>query len=182
MRYTVKRVEALLESVGLSTADAKLWRSKWFNLKRSAPSRGVECILTLKQYILLAKKAGITASDIGCHRGQYHMSRIGDTGDYAPGNCRFLPQEENLEERRINGGLEAIAESRIGKTKQNDRSVYRQSRKISKCFVVTSPKGRTYRGLNLQEFCVKKDLNARMMYRVCSGGRPHYRGWTGEYV
>jgi len=42
--------------------------------------------------------ARITISDIGRHKHQYCLARLGDTGDYVKGNVRFITNEENWRE------------------------------------------------------------------------------------
>lgn len=37
---------------------------------------------------------------IGLRRGQYSLARVGDVGGYHAANCRFLPIEQNVAERK----------------------------------------------------------------------------------
>lgn len=53
----------------------------------------------------MAFKAGLVKpSDIGNTPGTYQLGRIGDTGIYKEGSCRFITFEDNRSEMDSNGG------------------------------------------------------------------------------
>jgi hypothetical protein len=56
--------------------------------------------ITFDEYINMIQDAGLRPSMIGLRRGQYHLARFNDSGAYSPGNCRFIPQEQNQHERK----------------------------------------------------------------------------------
>lgn len=169
------------------------WRTKWQCLKDNAKRKGVSFALSFDEYISLAQEAGVNHPDmIGKGVDKYQMGRLGDSGGYELGNCRFITMRQNLDERRINGGNQKISEKMIGcsgngeqkrgRTKQTHDGVLSQSLKISKSFLLTSPMGVTHSGVNLSEFCRVNNLNQGLMSAVCRGQRTSHKGWTGEYV
>mgnify|MGYP000296477977 CR=1 FL=1 len=160
----VDEAREVLEALGFDPEDI-MWRKKYISLRAGAPQRGRICYLTFKQYMKLAKKAGLThSSEVGVGMEKYQMSRHKDKGDYEWGNCEFLTMEENLRAKHLNGGYEAV-------------SVYR-----AKAFSLTSPKGKIYKGTNLQKFARKHDLLPDKLTAVCRGARNHHKGWTGVYT
>jgi hypothetical protein len=126
MKYAthyVKLGEAtkVLSDLGFSLRYVDQWRYKYQNLRVSAYKRGSILYLSFRQYMKLARKAGIQKpSQIGKTPDKYQMSRKGDIGDYVWGNCRFLTMKENLEEKRENGGLERAANKIRGRNKFTD--------------------------------------------------------------
>jgi hypothetical protein len=193
--------ERVLRSKGFDTNEAAKWKSKYNNLRWNATNRGVQCRLTFEDYMRLAKKAKLTSpSSIGTGKGQYQMSRLSDSGDYFDGNCRFLTVEQNQIERYLNGGVASQAEKRrgrtkathagvaaqasklLGRTKATHRGILSQSIKVSKQFKVRAPSGRTFKGKNLSEFCVKHNLTRQLMCAVCNGEANHHKGWTGTFL
>jgi ribosomal protein S27AE len=56
--------------------------------------------LTFDAYLDMQAAAGLRPSMIGLRRGQYHLARYADSGSYTKDNCRFIPQEENQQERK----------------------------------------------------------------------------------
>lgn len=177
------------------------WKEKWKCLKDNAKAKGVSCLLTLSEYIDLAKEAGISRPDqIGKNIDKYQLGRFGDVGNYEIGNCRFITMRQNLEERQLNGGNAAISEKMVGRTKYTSERVFQQSEairgrtklthngvldqsiKVSKKFRLTSPEGVIYEGLNLSEFCRTMGFNQGLLASVCRGSKKSYKGWTGEYA
>lgn len=115
-------------SLGFPVDDVSKWMRKYYKLRGNVPLRGVELKLSFLDYITLAKEAGITDPDqIGSGRGKYQIGRIGDSGNYEIGNCRFITKEQNLLEMIENGGTQSHA------------------RKISKRYVVFSQAGKGMR-------------------------------------
>jgi hypothetical protein len=149
----------------------------------------------------LAKRAGLSSPDnIGRSTHQYAMGRLGDTGNYVWGNCRFITVEQNLKERKKNGGNVSISETQQGRTAnthasvarvaaqnrgrtaETHDSVARSAEKRSASFIVTSPDGKRYKGRNVSAFCRAHGLHQGRLSRVLSGARNHYSGWTGYYT
>lgn len=106
---------------GLDIADTEVWLRKWMELGSSAKKKGNKRLLTFDEYLLLAVKAGLTKpSQIGTRIDSYQMGRIGDTGDYEIGNCRFITKAQNLEERKLNGGNASISNKMLGRSRSEE--------------------------------------------------------------
>ena len=190
------RRKTYLNFCGYEPDDVEKWSQKWRSLRSIAViDRKVECNLTFYDYVGLAHDSGLkSADDIGRGAGKYQMGRIGDTGNYEVGNCRFITQRQNLDERALNGGDRRGAEKRTGqkhpgaseklkgRTKETNEGYKRVSEFMSKSFVLTSPEGIIYRGTNLSEFCKGMGLSQGSMSSVIRGVRKHHKGWTGKYV
>lgn len=74
--------------------------SKKIAMKKSnAAKEGIGFSLSTSQIQNLLDEAGISESEWR-HDG-YHLARFNDTGDYAQGNCRFIPARENYAERVV---------------------------------------------------------------------------------
>lgn len=167
--YTLEHCTEVLRQLGFNEKDVGAWRKKFKALRDNSRLRGVKCLLSFRQYMKLAKRAGIeTPEEIGKGVLQFCVSRVGDSGNYEVGNCRFKTVRENLDERRKNGGNSVVGR----KNKVN--SSYRYS--------IRGPTGRTYVGLCLKDFCKKKSLNYRRMQRVCGGLEISYQGFSGSYI
>jgi len=136
----------------------------------------------------LAARAGLIApTQIGLRTKQFQMARLGDSGDYVWGNCRFITADENLQEKMENGGTDVaarkISKALTGRTKANSADKASAAKKLSKPFRLVSPTGRVYTGSNLVEFCADHSLSESMMMRLCRGGcRTAQGGWTGKYT
>lgn len=79
---------------------------KFCDVRSHAKQRGIVCDLKFGQYLKLVQLASIRSSSIGKKRGQYQLGRLGDTGGYSAGNCRFITVEQNRLESVLNGGQE----------------------------------------------------------------------------
>ena len=108
MKEITKRRREHLTSIGLCADDVDIWRQKWSNLRGDSRGYGRECKLTFEQYTQLAIDAGISHLDIGQSLDSYCMGRLGDSGDYELGNCRFITHRQNHKERCENGGTESM--------------------------------------------------------------------------
>jgi hypothetical protein len=190
---------------GFDPQDLTVWRHKWFRLVQRSRAEDKECTLTFIDYISLAKAAGLTSPDqIGRSQGQYQMGRLGDTGGYILGNCRFITMQQNQDERKQNGGtaiaVEKAAKIRRGQTKENNKSIRSMAKKLNgrtadeydylrvaglrrgKRFRVVSPTGIVYKGDSLNAFCKEHNLSQASMSLVCRGKKNQYFGWTGKYL
>ena len=78
--------------------DGKLNR-RWINKRVNARKEGVECKLTFDEYCTLVKEAGLVSSQLGFTGENYVLARYNDSGDYEVGNCRFITQKENSDEK-----------------------------------------------------------------------------------
>lgn len=168
----VEQRRQYLESVGLDSTLVDVWLRKWRNLYPNAAHKGAKCLLTFEQYIDLAIDAGITQpSQIDKTKGSYSLGRVGDIGNYEIGNCRFITVEQNLDERGLNGGDDAISQKLEGRVPLG----------IVKSFILVSPDGVEYRGTNMSEFCRQFGLRPNSVSALCLGKVQTYKGWTGRY-
>lgn len=196
-----RRGVELAISYGANLENANIWFSKYLLLKNNAKKRKTPMLLSFKQYLLLAKKAELRKpQQIGNKPGKYQLGRLGDTGPYAMGNCRFITHEQNREEQYENGGNAKAGISRAGQNKYNRPLIMEMSirmtgrtkedyeylalgaEKRSRKFVVKSPDGRVFKGKNLKEFCDSHGISQGSMSLVCNGHRLHHRKWTGKYL
>lgn len=83
--------------------DGKLIQ-KWRNKCVNAKAEGLKCKLTFEEYCQLVDQAGLVSSQLGFTGQGYVLARYNDEGDYEMGNCRFITQKENSDEKhaRIN--------------------------------------------------------------------------------
>ena len=78
--------------------DGKLlqrWRNKCVNAKAD----GLKCNLTFDEYCKLVKDAGLKSSQLGFSGDGFVLARYNDIGNYEVGNCRFITQQENSDEK-----------------------------------------------------------------------------------
>lgn len=156
---------AHMVKVGLNPDHLTEWRKKWKGLKQTSVKRGSEFKLSFEDYVTIAVESGLTHySQIGRRKGEHGMARIGDSGPYEYGNCRFLTTEENIAERTLNGGTA------------------RQSEKMSHKFKVTYPDGRIYTGGNLTKFTRDNNLSADYLGKLARGIHESRFGWKCEYL
>lgn len=141
----VDQRKTVVASLGLSERHAEEWHLKWRGVMIRAKRRQLRCELTFRQYLKLAIKACLTRpSQIGRASHEYNLSRIGDTGGYVVGNCRFILSAMNRDERVTNGGIERGAAKRRGLTAANCLWRAENAQKKSKPFVIVSPKGKVH--------------------------------------
>jgi hypothetical protein len=170
----------LVESLGLLKADEASWWRKYSYLKRNSQARAIECLLSFRQYLQLAKRAGVLRpSMIGCKSDKYQVGRIGDTGNYEIGNCRFITMAQNQHEKVENGGDASGIALRVANNKSRDRASFvRRSENFELC----SPNGKIHTGTNLRAFCAQYDIHFICLAAVCRGSRKSHKGWTGKYL
>lgn len=70
----------------------------YWTKKARCRNKGQEFSLTLSDMHFLFYMGRITPDDIGTGKEQYCLARIGDTGGYTRGNCRFLKGKDNWKE------------------------------------------------------------------------------------
>lgn len=196
----------LLDQIGLNSADYLRWKKLWSALCSHAQGRGAVCYLTFDQYVRLALDAGLTSPDqIGTQADKYQLGRLGDSGDYRLGNCRFITMKQNLEERALNGGNASAARKKSGRTKSTDAGVASQATKMlgrtkdshdsimsmalkakdrfRRKFEIVSPDGTIYEGDCLTDFCEEHKLSRQSMHNVLKGKyKATSKGWTGKYL
>lgn len=119
--------------------DGKLW-SKWRNKIVNAEQEGLECLLTFPQYCQLVKEAGLKSSDLGFTGGGYVLARYNDTGNYEVGNCRFITQQQNADERVITERQREVG--RINVKKMNEYNKLHDYVIIDGCKVLTEEASR----------------------------------------
>lgn len=78
--------------------DGKL-KDKWKNKRVNAAHEGIEFDLTFDDYMDLVEEAGLKSSQLGFTGQGYVLARYNDTGGYTKGNCRFITQKENSDEK-----------------------------------------------------------------------------------
>jgi hypothetical protein len=189
---------------GFPAEDAADWREQYRRHTATARRRGL-IETDFSEYLSKAKEAGLKSpDDIGTAKDKFHLGRVGDTGDYRGSDCRFITSSQNMKEMHQNGRaiegnkrraeqmtgqtketserVRKISEALTGRTKENNPGTAAQADKLAKEFVLTAPDGAVHRGKNVQEFCDANDLNVFGVYNVIAGRRPHYKGWTGQYV
>ena len=66
----------------------------WHICKSNAIRRNIPFLLTFEQWLEIWKQSG-HLHERGRHRGQYVMSRFGDTGPYSIDNIRIITVGEN---------------------------------------------------------------------------------------
>lgn len=190
---------ALAKKHGFKPSDATDWYHKWRGTVRNAKARKLSCTLSLDDYLFLARKAGLRTPDqVGMAVGSYNLGRVGDTGGYVKGNCRFITSEQNRRERSTNGCFDDYSRRKANWTKDNHEGTRRMAekakermsdpafkerivQKISKSFRLVSPTGKVFKGHNLAEFCREHELALASMAAVCRNGTT-IKGWTGKYL
>ncbi len=172
----------IVVSAGFAAEDAKQWHTNWRRKIHDAVYRKINITLMFAQYLRLARRAALrSAAQIGVKPDQYVLARHKDEGHYEFGNCTFITARQNTLDARKNGRYEKADARNRGETKATRRSCAIVARKNSKSFMVTSPKGVTYHGHNLFQFCKDHGIPQWSMSAVCRGNKDSYKGWTGTY-
>ena len=91
--------------------DGKI-RRRYCNKRVNAKKEGIEFELSFEEYCTLVKEAGLKSSQLGFTGDNYVLARYGDNGPYRYGNCRFITQQENCNEKvksyaETHNGIEA---------------------------------------------------------------------------
>lgn len=185
--HTYEEQVLIARQVGAYENFVSEFYEKWIRLRYAAKGRNCECLLTFKQYLKLAKRAGLVEPDqIGKSRYSFQMGRKGDIGDYVWGNCRFITKEQNDIELTRNGGRARGDAKRSkllkGRTAETDPGIAAAALKKSRSFIICNPGGKKFKGVNVSAFCREHGLTTTAVQGVCAGRRPHHKGWTGYYV
>jgi hypothetical protein len=198
---------AIASQYGIAPESVDEWYLKWRRHVNHARNRGVLSNLSFSDYVSTALASGLVSPEqISKQEGGFVLGRIGDVGNYSLGTCRFISQQQNIQEAYDNGrhadGIATrsehfkgktlatgdercrkISESLKGRTKESSPGVAATAFSNSKNFVVTDPQGNVYRGRNMIDFCNEHpELKSNGMSKVCRGALPHYKGWTGTYL
>ena len=88
--------------------DGKLKR-KYTNKRVNARKENIECLLTFNEFCDLLRDANLKSSDLGFSGNGYVLARYNDTGPYAVGNCRFITQKQNSDEKIISDAARAAS-------------------------------------------------------------------------
>ena len=96
---------------------------KYHTQKRGhARHSGIPFDLTVSDVYVLLHMARIHITDVGKKSDSYALARFNDEGGYTRGNCRFITQRENAQERTNNPpkhwSVEAREAARIRAKKQ----------------------------------------------------------------
>lgn len=175
-----------LSSNGFDSLDYVAWLDKSRGPIDRAKQRGLVCTLDFYGYMQKIIDAGIThPSMIGLKRDQYQLSRFGDVGGYTKENCRFITQQENIAERKLNGGDIKIGKN-SKKLKGRDKSTHlyinKRSDDASKNFELIAPNGEVITGRNLNQYC--KDNGFRLgRFGYAIKNKVNTRdGWSAKYL
>ena len=106
------------------------WRDK--RKRQRQKQRGAEFLLSPTELIELFSDAGITAADIGNKGHQYCLGRIGDTGNYEVGNCRFITATQNGKEVKHPTTEQIIESSTLKKRTQTPHGIFRSLREAER--------------------------------------------------
>ena len=108
----------LIESIDID--DDKKLHQKFFNKRVNARKEGIPFSLTFEDFCSLVREAGLTSSQLGFSGNKYVLARYGDKGGYELGNCRFITQKENADEKVITDkSREASRNNAIKMNQQN---------------------------------------------------------------
>lgn len=83
----------------LEVDDDNKIKQRYYNKQMNARAEGIGFQLSLYEYCVLVKEAKLTSSKLGFKGSGYVLARYNDCGPYKYGNCRFITQKENCEER-----------------------------------------------------------------------------------
>lgn len=93
---SLRRVKSKLE---VQTDDDGKLRQRYSNKRVNAQKEGIEFNLSYEEYCQLVSDACLKSSQLGFSGCGYVLGRYNDTGAYEVGNCRFITQYENSEEK-----------------------------------------------------------------------------------
>lgn len=96
MANSLKRVQSSLEQI--VNDDGKL-KQRYINKRTNAKQENIEFNLTYEQFIQLVVDADLKSSQLGFTGENYVLARYNDCGGYTLGNCRFITQKENSDEK-----------------------------------------------------------------------------------
>lgn len=79
--------------------DGKLYQ-KFLNKRINAKKENIQFGLTFEEYCNLVFEARLLSSQLGFTGNNYVLARYKDRGGYIVGNCRFITQQENSDEKQ----------------------------------------------------------------------------------
>lgn len=124
--------------------DGKLKR-KLSNKRVNASKENIGFNLSYQDICVLLDAANIKSSD-WC-RDKYHLARYEDKGDYILGNCRFIPMQDNIDERVTSDAMINAAIKNLKKVDPNKR----------KEAVINSPKWKSYLNERKEQSKINKE-------------------------
>ena len=83
----------------LEVDDDNKIKQRYYNKQMNARAEGIGFELSFYEYCALVKQAQLTSSELGFTGKGYVLARYNDCGPYKYGNCRFITQKENCNER-----------------------------------------------------------------------------------
>lgn len=83
----------------LEVDDDNKIKQRYYNKQINARAEGIGIELSFYEYCNLVKEAKLTSSKLGFTGSGYVLARYNDCGPYKYGNCRFITQKENCNER-----------------------------------------------------------------------------------
>ena len=95
--------------------DDKKLKIKYYNKCNNAKKEGLKCELTFEEFFELLLEAGLKSSQLGFSGEGYVLARYNDEGNYKKGNCRFILQKENAEEKKISQKVRLTSQKNISK-------------------------------------------------------------------
>ena len=118
-----------MSNLQMSKEEFRAAKRKYQLQSYMAGSRGIGWELTLEEWITWWLSTG-HYHERGNRKGQYVMSRIGDTGPYKIGNIRCITSAQNISEahKGKKTPIEAIAK-RLETQKRNNKPISEQTRK-----------------------------------------------------
>ena len=96
MSNSLKRPQTPLEQS--INDDGKLKR-RYTNKRVNAKKENIDFNLSYEEYMDLVNEAGLKSSQLGFTGEGYVLGRNNDSGPYEKGNCRFITQKENSDEK-----------------------------------------------------------------------------------
>lgn len=94
-----KKLSRVKSELELQLDDDGKLKDKWKNKRVNAANEGIEFNLRFDEYLELVAEAGLKSSQLGFTGEGYVLARYNDKGGYTKGNCRFITQKENSDEK-----------------------------------------------------------------------------------
>lgn len=94
-----KKLSRIKSELELRLDDDGKLKDKWKNKRVNAAKEGIEFTLSYEDYLNLVADANLKSSQLGFTGAGYVLARYNDEGGYTKGNCRFITQKENSDEK-----------------------------------------------------------------------------------